>query len=127
MNKTNCPNCGGPLHWGQAHCEYCGTRIVDLTMIDFDTDKPTAFVFKMPHDRCFKNYPDKNIFVSMMAKPELGLITNTANTVEICGGWGCGPLAVIETGREIEMEVKLHSYTPAEKKEMLTIWMEDRK
>ena len=127
-NRTNCPNCGAGLKWGQPHCEYCGTRIVDLTMIDFDTDKPTAFMFKLPHDQFLpKEYDNKDIYVSMMAKPELGLVSMTANCTEIRGGWGNPKLAVLDTGRQFEMEVKLHSYQPAGKKDMLTVWKEDRK
>lgn len=45
---TNCPNCGAALPVSGLKCEFCGTRIVDLTMIDFDSKEPTIYVLKRP-------------------------------------------------------------------------------
>lgn len=47
-NKTNCPNCGAALPQFGGKCEFCGTRIVDLTAIDFDCADPTMFILRMP-------------------------------------------------------------------------------
>lgn len=111
MNRTNCPNCGAPLKWGNPHCEFCGTRIVDLTMLDFDTNEPTAFVLKMPRNLIgLENYKDYDVYLSMMAKPELGLVTTTVDTTTACGGWGNGKLTQFDTNRETQIEVTLHSF-----------------
>lgn len=33
--RTNCCNCGAALPVSAPKCEFCGTRNIDLTMIDF--------------------------------------------------------------------------------------------
>lgn len=128
MNRTNCPNCGAALQWGKLHCEFCGTRIVDLTMLDFDTNEPTAFVLKLPHNTPFLDaYKDHNVYVSMMAKPELGLISTTADSTSVYGGWGNPKLIQYDTARNVNIEVSLHSYTPPGQKDILRVYMEKRK
>lgn len=71
MKRTNCPNCGGPLPINGVKCEFCGTRIIDLTMIDFDNEEPTMFVLKAPKYMA----QDKDVYISMWARPELESIT----------------------------------------------------
>lgn len=71
MKRTNCPNCGGPLPINGVKCEFCGTRIIDLTMIDFDSEEPAMFVLKAPQYMV----EDKDVDISMLAHPELESIT----------------------------------------------------
>ena len=122
MNRTNCPNCGAALEWGKPHCAFCGTRIVDLTMLDFETQEPTAFVLKLPHNFNI----DKDCYLTMMAIPELNTININSDNITIYGGYGMQPLATYTTNRSIEIEVSLHSYTPPGSKEVLTVHMEDK-
>lgn len=75
MKRTNCPNCGGPLPVNGLKCEFCGTRVIDLTMIDFDSDAPTMFVLKAPKYMV----QDKDVYISMWARPELESITLQSN------------------------------------------------
>lgn len=35
-SRTNCPNCGAPIK--DLYCEYCGTRVVDLSYIDLNKE-----------------------------------------------------------------------------------------
>lgn len=71
MKRTNCPNCGGPLPINGLKCEFCGTRIIDLTMIDFDSEEPAMFVLKAPKYMV----KDNDVYITMMAHPELESIT----------------------------------------------------
>lgn len=71
MKRTNCPNCGGPLPINGLKCEFCGTRIIDLTMIDFDSEEPAMFVLKAPKYMV----KDKDVYITMLAHPELESIT----------------------------------------------------
>ena len=40
----NCPNCGAPIDPWKYKCEYCGTTIIDLGVLDLD--KPCYVTFK---------------------------------------------------------------------------------
>ena len=126
MNRTNCPNCGAALEWGKPHCAFCGTRIVDLTMLDFDTQEPTAFVLKLPHNYKLEKYEDKNIYLTLMAKPQLNTISVTTSPTTIYGGWGMAPMAIYDNNRDVEIEVSLRSYTPPGSNEILKVHMEDK-
>ena len=69
--RTNCPNCGGPLPVDGFKCEFCGTRVIDLTMIDFDSEEPAMFVLKAPKYMV----QGKDAYISMWAHPELESIS----------------------------------------------------
>lgn len=71
MRRTNCPNCGGPLPVKGSKCEFCGTRVIDLTMIDFDSNEPTMFLLNMPRSVT----GGQKATISMWARPELNSIT----------------------------------------------------
>ncbi len=77
--KTNCPNCGGPLPINGLKCEFCGTRIIDLTMIDFDSEEPTMSVLKAPKYMV----KDKDVYITMLARPELESITMESDRVYV--------------------------------------------
>lgn len=42
-NKTNCPNCGAPIK--DLYCEYCGTRVVDLSYIDLNKESYFCIIY----------------------------------------------------------------------------------
>ena len=81
---TNCPNCGAALPVSGLKCEFCGTRVIDLTMIDFDSDEPAMYVFKVP-TRLTPRIGDNtgHCYVSTWAKPELLGIDNTYQTESV--------------------------------------------
>ena len=41
----NCPNCGGTLD-DNGRCQYCGTKVYDFLIADFDNPKPIWLRFK---------------------------------------------------------------------------------
>ena len=84
MNRTNCPNCGAALPQFGGKCEFCGTRVVDLTMLDFDTDEAAMFLLNLPRSVT----GGQKAMVSMWARPELNSVTVAQEPQEIYGGWG---------------------------------------
>lgn len=93
MNRTNCPNCGAALPQFGGKCEFCGTRIVDLTMLDFDTNEAAMFLLNLPRSVT----GGQKAMISMWAHPELNSVTMEQETQEIYGGWGNPKLAVMST------------------------------
>jgi hypothetical protein len=102
-NKTNCPNCGAILPQFGGKCKYCGTRIVDLTMLDFDAQEPTMFLLNLPRSMT----DGEKITISMWAHPELNSITMESSKVEINGGWG-RPVVTMHTHPQVAFEMSLH-------------------
>lgn len=83
-NKTNCPNCGAALPQFGGKCEFCGTRVVDLTAIDFDCADPTMFILRMPK---YLSGDQGQILISMWARPILESISMETTTTDVYGGW----------------------------------------
>lgn len=105
MNKTNCPNCGAALPQFGGKCEFCGTRVVDLTMLDFDASEPTMFLLRLP--KSITGADGGRLLISMWAQPELHSITMESDTTTAYGGWG-QPLAVVNNAAQIAFEMSLH-------------------
>lgn len=93
MNRTNCPNCGAALPQFGGKCEFCGTRVVDLTMLDFDTREATMFLLNLPRSVT----GDQKATISMWARPELNSVTMEQESKEIYGGWGNPKVAYMST------------------------------
>jgi hypothetical protein len=104
-NKTNCPNCGAALPQFGGKCEFCGTRVVDLTAIDFDCADPTMFILRMPKTRV----GGKDILINMWARPELNAITMEAAEVTLSGGYN-EKLARFTTDVQVAFEMSLRPY-----------------
>lgn len=79
MSKTNCINCGAAKDIDAIKCPFCGTTYVDLTAIDFGSDKPVACQFMLP--RNISGTDGKRVVMSMLAIPQLDEIVQTPNTV----------------------------------------------
>lgn len=100
--RTNCPNCGGPLPVNGLKCEFCGTRVIDLTMIDFDCTEPTMFVLKAP--KFFSQNGD--VYISMWARPQLESISMEEDTVSVYDGRG-NSVCTFPTSREVAVGMTL--------------------
>ena len=110
MSKTNCINCGAAKDTSEIKCPFCGTTYLDLTAIDFDSCKPVVCEFVMPSQ--FRMGDSKRRVVrSMLAIPQLETITQTANTIDIVGGYG-RRLSTVTTGYDIDIGV---SFKPVER------------
>jgi len=104
MNKTNCPNCGAALPQFGGKCEFCGTRVVDLTAIDFDAQEPTMFLLRLP--KSITGADGGRLLISMWAHPELHSITMESDTTAIYGDWNNPSMTICQP--EVAFEMSLH-------------------
>ena len=104
-NKTNCPNCGAALPQFGGKCEFCGTRVVDLTAIDFDAQDPTMFLLRLP--KSITGADGRRLLISMWAQPELNAITMEQNEITAYSGYGNYKLITIPHP-EVAFEMSLH-------------------
>ena len=104
---TNCKNCGAALNIWKPHCEFCGTKNVNLTALDLASGEPANFIFKMPSNIKVINKDGEEIYMSILAVPSLDTIEIRDEVANIYGGFGNTPLAQISTNRNLEMGLKL--------------------
>lgn len=86
MSKTNCVNCGAAKDTSEIKCPFCGTTYLDLTAIDFASGDPVVCEFVLPTSVRLGD-SEGRVVMSMLARPQLDEITQTANRVDICGGF----------------------------------------
>lgn len=104
---TNCKNCGAALNIWKPHCEFCGTKNINLTALDLASGEPANFIFKMPSNIKVVNKDGEEIYMSILAVPSLDTIEIRNEVANIYGGFGDTPLAQINTSRNLEMGLKL--------------------
>ena len=124
---TNCPNCGAALPVSGLKCEFCGTRVIDLTMIDFDSDEPTMYVFKVPTRLTPRIGDDtKPCYISTWAKPELVGIDHIYQTESVIAMSGSKkryfPLPPRET---LTFNLTLKAYENPDTHEMFKVCYEE--
>ena len=86
MSKTNCVNCGAAKDTSEIKCPFCGTTYLDLTAIDFASGDPVVCEFVLPTSVRLGN-SEGRVVMSMLAIPVLEEITQTANRVDVFGGF----------------------------------------
>lgn len=118
--RTNCPNCGGPLPVSGLKCEFCGTRIIDLTMIDFDSDAPTMFVLKAPKYMV----QDKDVYISMWARPELESISMERDERYVVNARG-ERVCSCDVSNSVAFEMSLHPCTGPKNDTLYTLTIEE--
>ena len=91
MSKTNCCNCGAALDIFAPKCEFCGTKNINMTEIDLASGEAANFIFKLPNNTTIND----NIYMSMLAVPELKTLAMTSEPTYIYGGWNNTKLACI--------------------------------
>jgi len=119
MKRTNCPNCGGPLPVNGLKCEFCGTRVIDLTMIDFDSKEPTMFVLKAPKYLV----QDKNVYISMWAHPELESISMESDEAYVVDARG-ERVCSADVSRSVAFEMSLHPCAGPRNDKLYTLTIE---
>ena len=108
---TNCKNCGAALDPWKPHCEFCGTKNVNLTALDLASGEPVNFIFKLPKNIKVTNKDGKDIYMTTLAVPSLEMVTIQPETVSIYGGYGMAPLAQYTAKTELQMDLKLTTVT----------------
>ena len=86
MSKTNCVNCGAAKDTSEIKCPFCGTTYLDLTAIDFASGDPVVCEFVLPTSVRLGD-SEGRVVMSMLARPQLDEITQTANRVDVFGGF----------------------------------------
>ena len=104
---TNCKNCGAALDIWKPHCEFCGTKNVNLTALDLASGEPANFIFKMPSNIRVVDKDSADIYLSLLAVPSLESMELCSQPTTIYGGWGQVPLVQYKTSSEMNMQLKL--------------------
>jgi hypothetical protein len=114
---TNCKNCGAALDIWKPHCEFCGTKNVNLTALDLNSGEPANFIFKMPSNMRVVDKNGADIYLSLLAVPSLEMIEMTNDTMSIYNGWNGKYTYTQNTG--MEMGIKLTTVCAPEKENIL--------
>lgn len=108
MSKTNCKNCGAALDICSSKCAFCGTKNINMTDIDLASGEAANFIFKLPNN--IKNAQGGEVYLSMLAVPELQTIQMTNDTTNIYGGWSDTKLTFVDN-YSLEMGLNLRAVT----------------
>jgi len=109
MSKTNCCNCGAALDIFAPKCAFCGTKNVDMTEIDLASGEAANFIFKLPNNPTSND----NIYMAMLAVPELKTLKMTSEPTYIYGGKKNTKIAAINN-YSLEMELSLNAVSRAD-------------
>lgn len=104
MSKTNCCNCGAALDIFAPKCEFCGTKNINMTELDLASGEAANFIFKLPNGTTING----NMYMSMLAVPELQTIQMTSEPIYINGGWSKANLAYMNN-YSLEMGLNLRA------------------
>ena len=118
MSKTNCRNCGGPLNIADSCCPFCGTKNVNLTDIDLASGEAANFIFRLPHNITGANGGE--VYMSMLAVPELDTIEMVSDTVDITG-FGGTKLASYTANNSLQMGLNLRAVSCSENNEICSL------
>ena len=105
MSKTNCCNCGAALNIFSPKCEYCGTKNINMTELDLASGEAANFIFKLPNNTTING----NIYMSMLAVPELTTISMDSENAEIYGGFGNTPLTSYRSNYSLNLGLNLRA------------------
>lgn len=110
---TNCRNCGAALDIWKPHCEFCGTKNVNLTALDLSSGEPANFIFKLPSNIKVVDKNGEDLYLTLLAVPSLEVMEITNDTSSIYDGWGAKHTYTQSTG--LEMGIKLTTVYAPEK------------
>ena len=119
---TNCKNCGAALDIWKPHCEFCGTKNVNLTALDLNSGEPANFIFKMPSNMRVVDKDGSDIYLSLLAIPSLETMTMMSEPTICYGGWNNTPLAYVNNySMDMELKLKTVSHIENDKETLCTI------
>lgn len=105
MSKTNCCNCGAALDIFAPKCEFCGTKNINMTDIDLASGEAANFIFKLPNNITVNG----NLYMSMLAVPELTTISMDSENTEVYGGFGHALLASYRNNYSLNIGLNLRA------------------
>jgi hypothetical protein len=118
MSKTNCKNCGATLDICSPKCAFCGTKNINMTDIDLSSGEAVNFIFKMPNN--IVGVDGQQLYMSILAIPELKTLEMTSEPTYITGGWGDTKLAYIDN-YSLEMGLNLRAVNNREKNQICNL------
>ena len=104
---TNCCNCGAALDIWKPHCEFCGTKNVNLTALDLNSGEPANFIFKMPNNIKVVDKNGADIYLSLLAIPSLETMEMHTEPISVYGSWSDKPIAQFRSNSSLDMQLKL--------------------
>ena len=116
MSKTNCKNCGAALDIFAPKCEFCGTKNINLTELDLASGEAANFIFKLPNNMNVNG----DIYMSMLAVPELQTITFSTDDVSICAPNGYS-LMTYTRNKNIDMALNLRAVSRLDTNEICSL------
>jgi hypothetical protein len=119
MSKTNCRNCGGPLNIADPKCPFCGTKNVNLTDIDLASGEAANFIFRLPN--YIRGAYGQEIYLSMLAVPELESLELTSDSSDIYGGWSHTPIARFTSSTELNCKLNLRTVQSSESNSLYSL------
>ena len=113
--KNNCPNCGAPLDPFKYKCEYCGTSIIDLGVLDLDNP---CYVKFRTHDLC-----GRSVIVSalVVGKAEIEVSSEKLDVTD----WAGNVVRKITTNKRGTIHMDLDCLVNPENESLYQIIMED--
>lgn len=108
MSKTNCCNCGAALDIFAPKCQFCGTKNINMTEIDLASGEAANFIFKLPSNIKVEG-KDGQMYMSILAVPELSAIEITSDYTTATGGWGNPRIVQWSTSRDLNMNINLRA------------------
>ena len=105
MSKTNCCNCGAALDIFAPKCEFCGTKNINMTEIDLASGEAANFIFRLPNNTTING----NMYMSLLAIPELQTISMDSEKTEVYGGFGYTPLVTYNSNYSLNLGLNLRA------------------
>ena len=121
MSKTNCCNCGAALDIFAPKCEFCGTKNINMTEIDLASGEAANFIFKMPNNIKVETKEGQQLYMSMLAVPELTTIELKHDDVDIYGGYSHAPLTRYTTSITFDVGLNLRAVSKNNKNELCSL------
>ena len=109
--RKNCPNCGAPIDPWKYKCEYCGTAIVDLGVLDLDNPCYVSFKTHMYGRPCI---------VTALVKSSNPCIEYQTNTYDVTDGRG-NIISSCSTGASCTIDLHLDCLTDTSNKHLVQI------
>lgn len=121
MSKTNCCNCGAALNIFAPKCEFCGTKNINMTEIDLASGEAANFIFKMPSNIKVETKEGQQLYMSMLAVPELTTIELKHDDIDIYGGSSHTPLARYTASTTFDFGLNLRAVPKNDNNELFSL------
>ena len=92
-----------------------------MTDIDLASGEPANFIFKMPNNIKVVDKNGCDIYMSILAVPELTTMEMKSDRVDVYGYWSDRPVSSFTTGSTFEIGLNLRAVPQGTKKEICSL------